>query len=134
MSRVTVSAQRKRRRSGSQQRYLMRCPALDAAQWEPFTGPASLALAVRIKTERMDADAAFPVALGGKTAVVEVRRDGSPEIFRFEVTGLALPRYEVQPLDEDAAAAVSGWGEEPDEEAGPAPVFYSAGELPARAA
>jgi hypothetical protein len=103
MSRVTTPPRRKRRdRAGSSQRYFMRCPALDVHSWEPFSGPASLLTAVRIKTERMDADAAFPVAIGGKSVTVEVRRDGSAEIMRFKVTGNAVPHYHVLSQEESA--------------------------------
>ena len=101
MSRVTTSPRRKRpARAGSSQRYFMRCPALEVHSWEPFSGPASLLTAVRIKTERMDADAAYPVAIGGKSVTVEVRRDGSAEIMRFKVTGNAVPHYQVQSQEE----------------------------------
>jgi hypothetical protein len=111
MSRVTTSPRRKRRgQAGSSQRYFMRCPVLDVHTWEPFSGPGSLHTAVRIKTERMDADAAFPVAIGGKSVVVEVRRDGSPEIFRFKVTGNAVPHYQVQ-CQNDAAPPAEADGD-----------------------
>jgi hypothetical protein len=116
MYRVATPARRNRRsRPSANQRYFMRCPDLDVSNWEPFTGPSAMHTAVRIKAERMDRDAAFPVALGGKTAVVEVRREDSAEIFRFEVTGNAAPYYQVQPEGgaaetpaEDEAAPNSG--------------------------
>jgi hypothetical protein len=76
--------------------YYFRCPELGVDEWQRTAGPHGMFAAIKMKMWRIDHDAAWPIALGGKSVKVEMRYEGTNKTMTFLCWGAFAPRYVIE--------------------------------------
>jgi hypothetical protein len=80
----------------TEKKFLMRCPDLGMNDWELVEGHETMFGAIKTKLARIDKGLAYPISVGNKLAVMEVRYLNSKQSMRFECSGYFAPHYNVK--------------------------------------